>query len=152
MGQDVVVRSGPWGRDDVRAFLEQTVIPLRLATAGVDYPLVQSLWFLFDDEALWCCTRDDSVVARRLARQPRCSFELSRDNPPYRGVRGTGTATLLADAAASILPRLIDRYGQAGTSLADWLMGRLDHEVAIRIDRLAVSSWDYSPRMQGGGS
>jgi hypothetical protein len=109
--------------------------------------MVQSLWFDFDGDSLWCCTKDDSVLARRLAREPRCAFEVSADTAPYRGVRGTGTAALVPDQAGDVLPRLIDRYSQRDTALADWLLARLDREVAIRIDNLVVSSWDYAARM-----
>jgi hypothetical protein len=142
------VRSGPWAADEVASFLDETVIPIRLASNGVNYPLVQSLWFVHDDAALWCCTRTDSVLARRLATDGRCAFEVSRDAPPYRGVRGTGDATLVPAAAPALLPRLLTRYlGDTESGLAAWLLSRLDGEVAIRISTLRVTSWDYSARM-----
>lgn len=142
------LRSGPWSVDEVRAHLQSTVIPLRLASAG-RYPLVQSLWFVLDDDALWCATQEDSVLARRLRRDPRCGWEVAADAPPYRGVRGTGEASLEMAAAADVLPRLIDRYlGDTESPLGTWLMSRIDTEVAIRIDGLAVTSWDYTPRMR----
>lgn len=142
------LRSGPWSRDEVRAHLQAAVIPLRLASSG-RYPLVQSLWFLLDDDALWCATQEDSVLARRLRRDPRCGWEVAADTPPYRGVRGTGHASLEGSAAAHVLPRLIDRYlGDTESPLGAWLLSRIDTEVAIRIDGLAVTSWDYTPRMR----
>lgn len=148
MSTSLAVRSGPWDDAVVRDWLARTVVPIRLATSGREFPLVQSLWFLLDDDALWCCTQADSVLARRLAREPRCGFEVSPDAPPYRGVRGTGRAVLDPGAAASVLPRLIDRYlGPTPGPLAEWLLSRLDREVAIRIDGLALTSWDYSARM-----
>ena len=85
---DLSIRSGPWSPEEIRAYLTTVRIPVRLASNGRTYPLVQSLWFLFADDALWCCTRGDSVLARRLARDPHCAFEVSADEPPYRGVRG----------------------------------------------------------------
>ncbi len=142
----VTVRSGPWDDARIADYLHATAIPIRLASAGRRFPLVQSLWFHFDSDALWCCTQADSVLATRLRREPACGFEVSADAPPYRGVRGTGTASLLPGRAADILPVLIERY--VGPSpLADWLMSRLDTEVAVRIDGLVVTSWDYSGRM-----
>jgi hypothetical protein len=141
------LRSGPWDAAQVNDYLRGAVIPLRLASQGVDYPLVQSLWFLPEDGALWCCTKDDSVLARRVSRDGRCAFEVSADAPPYQGVRGTAQATVLPGEAAAILPRLIERYGQSQTPLAQWLLGRLEREVAIRIDPQSISSWDYSGRM-----
>ncbi len=143
----ITVRSGPWDADGVGAFLGDAAIPIRLATNGPGHPLVQSLWFLFEGEALWCCTRADAVLTARLRRDPRCAFEVSADAPPYRGVRGFGTATVDTASAASVLPALIERYGQDGTPLADWLLARTDDEVSIRIAGLTVTSWDYSTRM-----
>jgi Pyridoxamine 5'-phosphate oxidase len=141
------IRSGPWSVAEIRQFLHDTVIPVRLASHGT-FPLVQSLWFLPDGLDLWCATQADSVLARRLRADDRCGFEVSADDPPYRGVRGTGHASLLPEAAAGTLPRLIQRYHVADDSpLATWLLSRIDSEVAVRIRPRTLSSWDYSPRM-----
>ena len=142
------VRSGPWDATAIGRFLDRTAIPLRLASNGSAFPLVQSLWFAYDPGILWCCTQADSVVARRLGADERCAFEVSGDSPPYRGVRGTGRARLARDGVDQLLPRLIDRYlGSTTSPLADWLMSRLESEVAIAITSLSVTSWDYGARM-----
>jgi hypothetical protein len=146
-GGPVAIRSGPWSDERIRRYLGDTVIPVRLASMGA-FPLVQSLWFLPEGLDLWCATQADSVLARRLRSDARCGFEISADDPPYRGVRGSGHATLLPEAAADILPRLLERYQVAADSpLASWLLSRMDTEVAVRISPRTVSSWDYSPRM-----
>lgn len=143
------INSGPWDETQVTAFLQQTAIPVRLATSGVAAPIVQSLWFEFVDDALWCCTRADALLTRRLQRNPACGFEIAGDLPPYRGVRGTGIAQILpASSAADVLPRLIDRYlGDRESSLARWLLSRIDDEVAIRIGALRVTTYDFTSRM-----
>lgn len=140
------IASGPWGTSQIEGFLVDIVIPIRIASAGRTSPLVQSLWFLYDEDALWCCTRADAVLTRRLTSDARCGFEVSGDQPPYRGVRGAARAEILPDRAADMLPRLIERYDAPG-SLADWLMSRLDHEVAIRLHSLRVTSFDFTQRM-----
>lgn len=145
----VEVRSGPWDLAEIEKYLRSIVIPIRLASSGSEWPLVQSLWFLYDDQALWCCTQTDALVVERLRADPRCAFEVAGDAPPYRGVRGHGVASLHADRAAVVLERLIERYlGGDESSLARWLRSRLSSEVAIRIGELSVTSWDYSPRMR----
>ncbi len=143
------VHSGPWATADIEAWLEQTVVPLRLATSGNSGPLVQSVWFDYSDGSLWCATQEHSVLAKRIRRDSKVGWEVSPDMPPYRGVRGKGRAELIDDRARveTVLNRLVDRYGQAGTPLAEWLGSRIDSEIAVRIADLRVSSWDYSPRM-----
>lgn len=145
------VRSGPWSPTEIESWLRETAIPLRLASAGKRGPLVQSLWFEYAGGALWCATQEDSILARRITRDQRVGWEVSPDAPPYRGVRGTGEAVVVSERAQvqMVLTRLIERYGQASTQLAHWLLGRIESEVLIRITDLRVSSWDYAPRMDG---
>lgn len=141
------LRSGPWDGAQVDRYLRDAVIPLRLATSGT-FPLVQSLWFAFDGTALWCATQADSVAATRVTRNGRVGFEIAADTPPYRGVRGTGHATIVPERGADVLTELLLRYlGSDTTPLATWLLSRAATEVALRIDTLTVTSWDYSGRM-----
>ena len=142
------IASGPWDRSQIESFLEQTVIPIRMASAGRTSPLVQSLWFIYDEGAIWCASQRESVLTRRLRVEPRCGFEIAGDLPPYRGVRGSGRAELLPERAATVLPRLIARYlGDGPSPLASWLLSRVDSEVAIRISDLRVTSYDFTSRM-----
>lgn len=144
----MTIASGPWMLAQIREFLSAAIIPIRLATAGRPGPTVQSLWFLPRDDALWCCTQRDALVVRRLEAEPTCGFEIAGDHPPYRGVRGHGHATIEPGQADQILPLLLERYAIApSSSLARWLLSRLDDEVAIRISDLTVTSWDYAERM-----
>lgn len=145
----VHILSGPWSEAGVEEWLLETVIPVRLATAGSNGPLVQSLWFEYRDGALWCATQRESVLATRLRSDDRVGWEVSGDEPPYRGVRGHGRVELLEDVnlAREVLARLVARYGQAGTPLESWLTSRVDTEVIVRITDLRAASWDYSPRM-----
>lgn len=145
----MTVTSGPWDAESVSGWLRDTVIPIRLATSGTTGPIVQSLWFVFDDDALWCATQRESTVAQRIRRDPRVGWEVSPDLPPYRGVRGRGTAEIRDSPRLSedLLRRLLARYGQSGSALASWLLGRIDSEIVLRITDLDVTSWDYSSRM-----
>lgn len=142
------VASGPWDTDGIEAFLASAVIPVRLATNGASGPLVQSLWFHPRGLEIWCCTQRTSLLARRLQRDDRVGFEVAADDPPYRGVRGTGIAHMDDDDVEGVLRTLIQRYqGDEKTQLSEWLLSRTESEVAIRIEARTVASWDYSPRM-----
>ena len=143
----LTIKSGPWSVRQITEFLTDTVIPIRLATAGT-WPLVQSMWFRYHDDTLWCATRADAVVVRRLRAEPRCGFEIAGGDPPYAGVRGHGTAEILPPLGSRVLTELMDRYlGSENQSLRAWLLARADDEVAIAVRDLVVSSWDFSQRM-----
>jgi nitroimidazol reductase NimA-like FMN-containing flavoprotein (pyridoxamine 5'-phosphate oxidase superfamily) len=140
-----------WNATQIAAFLHESRIPLRLAVQDqTGCPRVVSLWFMPEGEALWCATQSTAQVARYLREEPRCGFEVAGDLPPYRGVRGTGLATLHPERGEEMLRLLLARYGIAPTSkLAKMLLAKADSEVAIRIAPARVHTWDFSQRMQG---
>lgn len=144
----ILEAKGPWDSDQITAFLHDTKIPIRVSSMGSSGPIVQSLWFVYSDDALWCATQATSVLAKRLAADDRIGFEVAADAPPYRGVRGTGHASLHPELAEKVLRQLIARYqGDRESDLSSWLLSRLDKEVAVRIDALSLATWDFSGRM-----
>lgn len=145
------IRSGSaWDAATIAAFLDTTVIPIRLGcsdTQGV--PLICSLWYVYDDGALWCATQQSASVVKLLEREPRCAFEVAPESMPYRGVRGQGTAELRAADGEAMLLRLLDRYvGTRESDFAKWLIKRAANEVAIRITPTWLNAWDFSARME----
>lgn len=148
--QKPVIRPGSaWDAPGIGQFLLEAMIPVRLSClAGNGAPLICSLWYLYDDGAIWCATQRTAQVARLLRADHRCGFEVAGDTAPYRGARGQGRATLSDAAGPAVLLRLIDRYLQRRDSaFAKWLIARQEHEVAIRIEPAWLTSWDYSKRM-----
>lgn len=141
---------GPWSDAQIDRYLTSTVIPMRLsALGGSGWPVVLSLWFRWRDGALWCASNPQSRIVQLLTRDGRCGFEIAADAPPYRGVRGQGTATLDRANGLAELQALVERYlGPAETSFSRWLIDRSAGEVAIRIDPVRMMSWDYSERMK----
>lgn len=140
---------GPWTAQQSVEFLQSARIPVRLAfLTAQGSPFVASHWYVWREDALWCATQRDSFVAQCLAADERSSFEVAGDHPPYREVRGRARATLHAAQGVAILELLIDRYlDDGGGELAQWLRGRADREVAIRLEPEQLVSWDYSARM-----
>jgi nitroimidazol reductase NimA-like FMN-containing flavoprotein (pyridoxamine 5'-phosphate oxidase superfamily) len=145
---------GPWSPAEVVAFLEAERSPLHLALHGErGFPLVVSLWFRHAAGALWCATHATSLVARRLARDDRVAFEVSTNDPPYRGVRGQGRVERLPAEGGRELEALLRRYlGGTDSSLARWLLSRADGEVALRIVPDRILSWDFTARMGDAGA
>ena len=148
--QASIIRQGSaWDVSGIEKFLRDNLIPIRLAClSGSGHPLICSLWYDFNDGALWCATRDDAHVAKLLTRNPQCGFEVAADSQPYRGVRGQGRATLSTSSGPDVLQPLVDRYlGTRESGFARWLLARQDREVSIRIEPEWLTSWDFSARM-----
>ena len=142
---------GPWSRSDVDRFLATSRIPIRLAVNGASgHPVLASLWYTHQGGAIWCATQRGSSIARSLARDPRCAFEIAPEDLPYHGVRGQALASLYEDRGAEILRLLIERYlGDARSTLARWLLSRADSEASIALTPRTLVSWDYRERMSG---
>lgn len=143
------IQKGPWSNHEIDVFLRETRIPMRVAcNGGSGHPVLASLWFAPIEGRLWCATQRSASVATILARDPRCSFEISLESPPYRGVRGPGIATFHDDRGEEVLRMLMQRYlGGTNSRLASILLKRVDTETAIEIEPQALVSWDYQDRM-----
>jgi len=133
----------------VEKYLHETKIPLRLSTTTASgWPLVLSLWYLFEDGALYCATPKGAKVVDYLKRDPRCGYEVAADKPPYCGVRGRALASIEEDRGLEILERLLIRYiGGVDNQLAQGLLTRPGPEVAIRLEPQSSYSWNFTDRM-----
>ncbi|MEI7759533.1 MAG: pyridoxamine 5'-phosphate oxidase family protein [Thermoleophilia bacterium] len=141
---------GPFVAEQVAAFLDDAVIPLRLAAvAPSGWPVVVSLWFVRRDEEIVCATQESSSLVRVLTHEPRCAFEVSGEALPYRGVRGRARVTIEPDENLATLGELIVRYtGTIESPFARALLARTTPEVILRLDPVEVSSWDFARRMK----
>jgi nitroimidazol reductase NimA-like FMN-containing flavoprotein (pyridoxamine 5'-phosphate oxidase superfamily) len=143
--------TGAWDREEVAAFLEATAVPLRLAchtSAGNLWML--SLWFRFREGRFQCATGADADVVRFLEADSRVAFEVSTNDPPYKGVRGRGTATLAPDADKTVLRALVERYlGDAETPPGPRLLAADREELTVTVDPDRIHSWDFTARMSG---
>jgi len=140
---------GPWSAGDVSTYLDDAVIPLRLAVNGPDgCPVVASLWFVYDQKSLKCACRPDTAIAQLLVKNGACGFEVAGETAPYSGVRGRGVATVSAEGGKETLERLVDRYlGSDESPFTTWLLNRSDDEVCITSKPEHIFSWDYRERM-----
>jgi len=107
-----------------------------------------SLWYRYRDGLLECATGADAKVVRYLRENPAVAWEISTNDPPYRGVRGTGTASLAPDEDKAVLESLLERYlGGTESPLAKRLLSPEREELAIAIDVERAYTWDFSSRM-----
>lgn len=130
-------------------YFAETKIPLRLACIMESgWPFVLSLWYLYEDGCLYCATPQSAKVVSYLLADPRCSFEIAADLPPYCGVRGRAVAAIDGDRGLEILERLLLRYlGDLDKPLAQNLLRRPGPEVALRITPQSLYTWNFSDRM-----
>lgn len=149
MAETIIRATSAWSAGQIEKFLLDAVIPVRLASLSKSgAPLLCSLWYVYDQGCIWCATQRSAKLVSLLERDQRCAFEIAADLPPYRGVRGQGTARLSVADGVPVLLRLIDRYLHGReSSFAQWLLARRDDEVAIRIEPTWLTSWDFSARM-----
>jgi len=140
---------GVWNIVKSENYLKTKKFPLRLATLTTQgFPLVTSLWYLYDSGFIWCAVQEDSVVSVNIIKNGRCGFEVGPNNPPYMGIRGHGNARLVKKRGREKLTKLIERYlGDENEDLANWLLSRADTETAIMIEPLWFFTWDYRGRM-----
>lgn len=148
---------GSLSSDAITTFLSERTIPIRLGCQTPSgTPWMLSMWYrprvLGDEETsewvLECATGEAAKVVTYLTETPELSFEISTNHPPYRGVRGWGTATIESDPEKEVLRSLVQRYLDGTDSkLAQNLLRDDRDEVTIRIEPAAVYGWDFSDRM-----
>jgi len=145
----MVETKGDWDLKRIEEYLNQTRFPLRFSCiTSKGYPTVFSLWYLYENDRIWCAVQKDSAIANILRSNNKCGFEVGPNSSPYMGVRGKGDAQLVSEKGGEVLEKLIDRFlDDANAGLSDWLLSRKETETAICIDPVWFYSWDYSKRM-----
>lgn len=130
-------------------YLKTAVIPLRLAcTTPSGWPVVLSLWYVFEDGCLYCATQAEARVVGYLQQNSRCAYEVAADQPPYCGVRGQARAEIVPERGGELLERLLVRYlGGTDSPLARTLLAKRASEVAIRLTPVNAFTWNFSERM-----
>lgn len=144
-----IAKTSSWNQPTIEQYLKDKDIPIRLSCIDDNgFPLVCSLWFQYDAGALWCATHKSAKIINLLKANPKCGFEISVNDIPYKGVRGTGEVELIKASGETVLHQLIDRYlGDNHSPLAQWLLSRAEDEYAIKINIHRITAWDFSKRM-----
>lgn len=140
---------GPWSRAQLETFLAETRVPLRLACRTPAGRLwVVPMWFTYRDGRFRCATGRRTDVVGFLEADPGVAFDVSTNEPPYRGVRGNGDVTVTPDRDKELLRTLLERYlGGTDSRLAARLLADEREEVCLEIDPARIVTWDYSDRM-----
>lgn len=141
--------NGAWTAAEATTYLQDTTVPIRLGCRTPDDGLwMLWLWYRYRDVAFHCATSATTDVVRYLDADPAVAFEVSDNDPPYRGVRGSGTASIESDGDKELLRALLERYlGGTDNALADRLLVEDREEVRISIEPTTRYTWDFTERM-----
>lgn len=130
--------------------ISDTKIPIRLAysnNGGI--PNVISLWFVQIENKIYCATQKSAKIVQYLKKNPICGLEIAADKPPYKGVRGNGSAKVIDDMGKDVLQILMKKYlGEKESGLSKFLKRNSHNEVAIEITPQNLFYYDYSARMK----
>lgn len=137
-------------KEEVERFLEKT-LNLQLATIDKQGdPNIQPVWFYYDKdgEKLWINTSKSARKTQNIRERSTIYFSIDDENPPVRGVKGKGIATIIEDLK-TVIP--------LGERISLKYLGTLDHPIAkmisedskkgevvlIEISPNFFSTWDY---------
>jgi PPOX class probable F420-dependent enzyme len=138
-------------REEAERFLESK---LNLQIATIDEkgePNIQPVWFYYDKDQgkLLITTSKLAKKTQNLRRKSTIYFSIDDENPPYKGVKGKGIATIVEEDPNRIVLQA-DRISMK-------YLGTLDHPVAkmitdgamkrdivlVEISPKFFSTWDY---------
>ena len=137
--------------EEINKFMPDLKIPIRIAfMKSANLPAVISLWYVCNDGKIYCASQKTAKIVSYLQKNPLCGFEIAADKPPYKGMRGQGTAKILNKTGAYVLDLLMGKYlGEKESNLSKLLKNNSKTEVAIEITPQKIFHYDYSERMQG---
>ena len=137
-------------KEEAEKFLESK-LNLQLATIDEQgNPNIQPVWFYYDKdvEKLWINTSKFAKKTQNILKRSTIYFSIDDENPPVRGVKGKGIATIIDDLK-TVIPR--------GEKIILKYLGTLDHPIAkmitedskkggvvlVEISPKFFSTWDY---------
>jgi hypothetical protein len=157
---------GSWTREELAAFLDAAVVPMRL---GCHHPngglWMVSLWYRYrenesgvgseaepgagtDQGVFECATSADADIVSFLRNERSVAFEISTNRPPYMGVRGSGVTTVSPDEDKAVIGSLVQRYlGGTEHGMAEQLLDERREEMRITVEPDRLYTWDFTPRM-----
>jgi general stress protein 26 len=137
-------------KEEAEKFLESK---LNLQLATIDEhgdPNIQPVWFYYDKdgEKLWINTSKFAKKTQNILKKSTIYFSIDDENPPVRGVKGKGVATIIDDLK-TVVP--------LGERISLKYLGTLDHPIAkmiaedskkggvvlVEISPKFLSTWDY---------
>jgi hypothetical protein len=125
---------------DVSDLLVDLRKPVRLASISSNgFPLISTLWFLYEEGYFWCITQEKTILRQNLLRNPRCAFEISLDEGQFKLLRGQGMAELKLSDGRRVTELMIQRYMiDTDGAVAKGLRAQIPTEYAVCISPLWI--------------
>ena len=121
---------------EITTLLSDLASPVRLASQSPNgFPLISTLWSLYEDGVFWCITQHRTLLRRNLAANPRCAFEIALKVQRFKLLRGQGLASLDLADGERMTECIINRYladpsGPIATGMRKQVV--TEHAIAIR--------------------
>jgi nitroimidazol reductase NimA-like FMN-containing flavoprotein (pyridoxamine 5'-phosphate oxidase superfamily) len=136
-------------QSEVNIFLSTSKTPLRLGTVdSKGEPMIHPVWFDYMNDRLYILSLKDNLKVRNIRAKKRVYFSIDTDAEPHKGVKGKGTAMILADIgkAVPISKKMVSKYLDPNTAMAKRIIDGIQKgtEVLVEITPLYFSTWDYS--------
>ena len=136
--------------EETDKFLESK---LNLQLASIDEkgdPNIQPIWFNYDktNQKIFIITPKSSRKIQNLQDKSNIYFSIDDENPPYKGVKGKGIATIVVDAKKTIpqAETINKKYlGTLDHPLAQMILesAKKGNHVLVEIAPKFFSTWDF---------
>lgn len=136
--------------DEVRNFLSTNKLFARLGTIDEkEDPNIHPVWYYFDNGRIYFETGKNSKKVRNIRKRNNTYFCIDETNPPYKGVRGKGTAIISEDISRNIpiAEKIMIKYtGSLNNTMAKFLLDSIKRGESIIIEIIPhyYATWDHS--------
>ncbi|MFY9964533.1 MAG: pyridoxamine 5'-phosphate oxidase family protein [Nitrososphaeraceae archaeon] len=142
----------PLSEQDTKDFLTTKVLNIHLGTVDENgHANIHPAWYYYDSskEKIYVETGKHSKKMENLSRNNTIYFCIDDPNPPYKGVRGKGSAMVHEDVNFNILiaQKIHLRYfGNLEHPIAHELVEAIKNgqSIVLEISPKYYSTWDYS--------
>ena len=138
--------------EEVIDFLSKSKLFARLGTIDEkEDPNVHPVWYYFDNDRIYFETGKNSKKVRNIRKRNNIYFCIDETNPPYKGVRGKGTAVISEDISRNvpIAEKIMVKYtGSLDNNMAKFLMDTIKRGESVIIEIIPhfYATWDHSKR------
>ena len=123
--------------DEVRDLLSNNKLFARLGTIDEKGdPNVHPVWYYFDNDRIYFETGKGYKKVRNIRNRNNIYFCIDDANPPYKGVRGKGTAIISEEISKNvpIAEKIMIKYtGSLDNNMAKFLMNSIQREESVII-------------------